>query len=218
MNDKEPQAAANTPATGAERYSIVNGYLVETANGCTCHGGGPYGHEPGCGMEPVALLSDLLDIHAVRYQPLAALAGEVEAINQANGWTRGAELRDRQAEDDDQAAELNQAQLAHQITELMLVVTEAAEAVEELRAGHLPHAERYRHHNTCPVAWRAPEHQHTVSCTCTPKPLGVPSELADVVIRVLDFARTWGIDLDKAVAEKLAYNATRGLHHGGKAI
>lgn len=35
-------------------YSIVNGWLVEEANGCTCGTpGGPYGHEPGCGYEPL---------------------------------------------------------------------------------------------------------------------------------------------------------------------
>lgn len=48
------------------------------------------------------------------------------------------------------------------------------------------------------------------------KPEGVPSELADIVIRVADVCGKYGIDLDEAVVEKLAYNATREYRHGGK--
>lgn len=51
-----------------------------------------------------------------------------------------------------------------------------------------------------------------------PKPEGVPSELADVVIRVMDFCGTHGIDLEAVIIEKLDYNATRGHKHGGKAF
>ena len=38
-------------------------------------------------------------------------------------------------------------------------------------------------------------------------------EFADVMIRLLDFARLRGIDLDTAVAEKAKFNATRPLRH-----
>lgn len=48
------------------------------------------------------------------------------------------------------------------------------------------------------------------------KPEGVPSELADVVIRVLDFCGANDIDLEGAIAEKLNYNAGRAHMHGGK--
>jgi NTP pyrophosphatase (non-canonical NTP hydrolase) len=50
------------------------------------------------------------------------------------------------------------------------------------------------------------------------KPEGVPSELADVVIRVADLCGTYGIDLQSAVKEKLAYNRTREYRHGGKKL
>lgn len=42
------------------------------------------------------------------------------------------------------------------------------------------------------------------------KPEGVPSELADVIIRTVELAAWLCIDLDFAVADKMAYNAKRG--------
>jgi len=50
------------------------------------------------------------------------------------------------------------------------------------------------------------------------KPEGIPSELADVVIRVMDICGYYGIDLEAAIKEKMDYNKTRPLMHGGKAI
>lgn len=48
----------------------------------------------------------------------------------------------------------------------------------------------------------------------TGKPEGVPSELADVVIRVADLCGVHGIDLEAAIEAKLAYNQTRPFRHG----
>jgi hypothetical protein len=46
------------------------------------------------------------------------------------------------------------------------------------------------------------------------KPEGVPSEMADLLIRVLDACCAWDIDIDAAVAEKMAYNEGRPHLHG----
>ncbi len=50
------------------------------------------------------------------------------------------------------------------------------------------------------------------------KPCGVPSELADVVIRLMHFCGKNGINLGKIVLEKMLYNESRPFKHGGKAL
>ena len=48
------------------------------------------------------------------------------------------------------------------------------------------------------------------------KPEGIPSELADIIIRVLDIAAFHHIDIAAAIADKMAYNESRTYRHGGK--
>lgn len=81
---------------------------------------------------------------------------------------------------------------------LMLVVSEASEALEDYRHG-LPYDQMH----------------YTTGTNGQPKPCGIPSELADIVIRVADICGGLGIDLEAAVEEKLAYNRTRPRLHGG---
>jgi NTP pyrophosphatase (non-canonical NTP hydrolase) len=50
------------------------------------------------------------------------------------------------------------------------------------------------------------------------KPGGVPAELADTLIRVLDLCGFYGIDIERAVELKRTFNANRPRRHGGKAI
>lgn len=50
------------------------------------------------------------------------------------------------------------------------------------------------------------------------KPQGIASELADVLIRVLDMAEEKRIPLLQAVFDKHAYNQTRAYRHGNKAV
>lgn len=80
---------------------------------------------------------------------------------------------------------------------LLLIVGEIIEAHEEIRDGHLPTEEWL---NTTPGKEGKPE--------------GVPSEIADALIRILDFAGEHRIDLADVVRRKLAYNATREAMHG----
>ena len=101
------------------------------------------------------------------------------------------------------------------ITKLALIVTEAGEAIEELRNGRLADETYYSGgvgeeelHPSQPIDL---DGSHR-------KPEGVPSELADIVIRCFDFASEAGIDLGAIIVEKLEYNATRGRMHGGKKV
>jgi len=43
-------------------------------------------------------------------------------------------------------------------------------------------------------------------------------ELADILIRVFDFAHRVGIDLDYEVEKKMTFNKHRPYRHGGKAV
>ena len=85
----------------------------------------------------------------------------------------------------------------HLVTKTALIGCEVAEAIEELRDGHAPH-DTYEGKNG--------------------KPEGYPTELADIIIRALDLAYMLNIDINAIVQEKLRFNATRGVMHGGKTI
>ena len=43
---------------------------------------------------------------------------------------------------------------------------------------------------------------------------GVPSEMADVVIRIMDICGKYDIDLEKAIVEKHEFNKSRPFKHG----
>ena len=132
------------------------------------------------------------DLAADLNYALSKLGELVGKVNVANGWDTSRQMIDRPEDFDPRW------RTSHLVAELGLVMTEASEAIEEVRAGHHPTETYYRLKDD--------------------KPEGLPSELADVIIRVVDIADAHGIDIAAAVVEKLNHNATRGLHHGGKAL
>lgn len=154
---------------------------------------------------------------------LRSVGRRVGEVNVRNGWdTSRGMLADPQAFDARWVT-------AHKIAELGLITTEVAEAIEEVRAGHEIAEVFYtiggrrvrRATDGSGADWEACMEVNGERDTWTgtaAKPEGVPSELADIVIRVLDIADAYGVDLGAAIIEKLNHNATRGLHHGGKAL
>lgn len=46
------------------------------------------------------------------------------------------------------------------------------------------------------------------------KPCGIPSELADCVLRIFDLCGYYGIDLEDVIEDKLSYNLQREHKHG----
>lgn len=50
------------------------------------------------------------------------------------------------------------------------------------------------------------------------KPYGIPVELADVIIRILDASGYYGIDIERALEVKVKYNTGRQYRHGGKQL
>jgi NTP pyrophosphatase (non-canonical NTP hydrolase) len=72
---------------------------------------------------------------------------------------------------------------------LMLMVTELAEACEAIRHSNPPDD-------------KIPEFS------------GLESELADVILRIMDMAQARGLRVAEALLAKITYNATRGYKHG----
>ena len=88
-----------------------------------------------------------------------------------------------------------------------LIVTEAAEALEDLRCGR-PVNENYYTENGAEVVFSDDARGVPL------KPEGVPSEIADIVIRCFDFADEAKFSLIEVILEKLTYNDTRARLHG----
>jgi NTP pyrophosphatase (non-canonical NTP hydrolase) len=82
-------------------------------------------------------------------------------------------------------------------SKLMLMVSELAETLEEIRKGKDP-AEIYVGEGG--------------------KPEGIPVELADTIIRIFDLAERHEVDLAHAINIKMMFNENRPYKHGGKKL
>jgi hypothetical protein len=104
---------------------------------------------------------------------------------------------------------------AYWTARLSLITTEVAEAIEELRNGHAVDETWY----TGAAGDQSAPDVHLLETDprgLPRKPEGVPSEVADVVVRSFDFADEAKFDLAEILDRKLAYNASRPKMHGRK--
>lgn len=141
--------------------------------------------------------------------------GKVVNLRHLQDWCGGSAKQNGWHEDrpkrEDFAFDGYEKRLLHwQMAKISLMHSELSEAVEELRKGFEAGETYYEGVTKTGTNLR--------SDGSPAKPEGVPSELADVVIRIMDFCYTEGIDLEQIIDEKLRYNATRGHRHGGKAV
>jgi NTP pyrophosphatase (non-canonical NTP hydrolase) len=95
------------------------------------------------------------------------------------------------------------------VESLMLMVSELAEACEELRIGTPPL------YKVLPKTQDIIEPSHA-DWNIRAKPEGVAAELADVFIRIIDFCAHENIPLSQAILEKHEFNTSRPFRHGNK--
>jgi len=81
------------------------------------------------------------------------------------------------------------------LAKMALIHSEVTEAVECILGGRI---------------------RHYPPVKATVKPTGAVVELADVVIRILDWCGRKKLDLETALGDKHTYNTTRPYRHGGK--
>lgn len=136
-----------------------------------------------------------------RPQLMAIAKAGLDAIQELSGMQ--AELKGFH---EDRPVESGPALQHWQGNKIMLIVSEAAEAHDEIRSGHTAYETYY--------PTMAPLDRKDAPVPGKFKPEGVPSEIADVIVRCADFAWTEGFDLSQIVIEKLEYNNTRPHKHG----
>lgn len=110
--------------------------------------------------------------------------------------------------------------------QLMLVVSEASEALEDLRKGYFKtkYLEKrrigyvYDSTEEGKAAYEDVIHDEQLYIEGIPqyKPIGFPTEIADILIRIFHIAGECEINLLKEITDKDLYNNTRSFRHGNK--
>lgn len=100
---------------------------------------------------------------------------------------------------------------------IALMHSELSEALEDYRNGHGITEIYYECKNTCGINHDCNFPDDCKTCKHG-KPCGIPIELGDCIIRIFDTCGKYGIDLEKAIELKMAYNKNRPYRHGGKRV
>ncbi len=100
---------------------------------------------------------------------------------------------------------------AYRGNRLMLIAGEVTEAHEELRSGHAVDEVYFPEQVKLELNDEGLYDEVNVA---SKKPEGVPAELADIGIRLLDTCESWGVDLEREMIRKMDFNETRAHRHG----
>jgi hypothetical protein len=108
--------------------------------------------------------------------------------------------------------------------QIALMHSELSEALEEFRNKNWLQRIYYECYKpkdkSCSAFYHADPNLKKLKCApCEHgKPCGIPVELADCIIRIMDTCGHYSIDLDAVIREKMKYNESRPYKHGGKII
>jgi len=125
------------------------------------------------------------------FEVFGHMAAEVEALNRSKGWyDEERSVGDFVALLHSEVSEILEAYRDHKFADATVPFTNSAELNSMLEErGHKP-----------------------------AKPEGVGAEMADVLIRLLDMAKRWNVDLVAEYERKMKYNWTRPYRHGNRAL
>lgn len=159
-----------------------------------------------------------LEVSAEPKQTISSLSKEIYQTNVEKGfWSVSSSVLQKiKAGEPLNQDEITYIENAFTSQRLMLIVSEAAEAMEAIRKGkkqvEMPLLDKFEADGYTPTD--SPDSfqyffEEEVKDSYS-------DELADVAIRLMDLAEGEGIDIEKHIHLKLAYNKTRSAMHGGK--